>query len=103
MSARGHGDKVAAILLWVALLQGVQGLFISKWAPGPGASANGAKAGGVTPLFNRGMRLCWNGKYGGSGPTSVWDIEHGARPPRTPRGMPGGDMTGLAACQGSSL
>ena len=50
MSARGHGDKVTAILLWVALLQGVQGLFISKWAPGPGASANGAKAGGgVTP------------------------------------------------------
>ena len=32
-----------------AWLQGVQGLFISKWAPGPGASANGAKAGGVTP------------------------------------------------------
>ena len=47
----GNGDKVAAILLWGALLQGVQGLIqvISKWAPGPGASANGAKAGGVTP------------------------------------------------------
>ena len=30
-------------------------------------------SGGV---FNRGMRLCWNGKYGGSGPTS--SLEHGA-------------------------
>ena len=27
-------------------------------------------------LFNRGMRLCWNGKYGGSGPTS--SLEHRA-------------------------
>jgi len=57
-------------------------------------------SGGV---FNRGMRLCWNGKYGGSGPTSVWDMEHGARPTRTLRAVSGGDTTGRAACQGSSL
>ena len=54
-------------------------------------------------VFNRGMRLCWNGKYGGSGPTSVWDMEHGARPTRTLWAVPGGDTTGRAACQGSSL
>ena len=57
-------------------------------------------SGGV---FNSGMRLCWNGKYGGSWPTSVWDIEHGTRPTRTLRAAPGGDTTGRAACQGSSL
>ncbi len=50
-------------------------------------------------MFNRGIWLCWNGKYGGSGPTSVWDIEHGARPTRTRRAVPGGDTTGRAACQ----
>ena len=55
------------------------------------------------PVLNRGVRLCWNGKYGGSGSTSVCDIEHGARPTRTLRAAPGGDTTGCAACQGSSL
>ena len=37
-----------------------------------------------------GTRLCWNGKYGGSGPRSVWDIERGATPSpsRTLRAAP---------------
>ena len=66
-------------------------------------AAAGIGPGFLPGLFNRGMLLCWNGKYGGSWPTSVWDIEHGTRPTQTLRPVPVEDTTGREACQGSSL
>ncbi len=33
----------------------------------------------------------------------TYNVEHGARPTRTLRAVPGGDTTGRAACQGSNL